>query len=819
MSWFQRPRRVALHALVSMGALLGAAGVQAQSLQVLLSPPKQQNTTVAGAVVETFGTGATTSIANTTGNWAIGAFTAPTGSYTVADQYGGAGGVDRYLRVQTGPITVNVTPGYQYVGFWWSAGDASNAITFYDNQGNQLIRFTTADVMALLNTGVAPATVPTVGGGTHLKAGYYGNPNPGFLGQNGAEPYAYINLLLNNTASTFGKIEIEGSNFELDNLAIAHPAGPVPGTWVPVKDYPIRLAANNDAYATTIGTAVSGNLGANDPPAVPGVPQSYVRLTNPSHGSATVNADGTFTYTPAAGFTGTDSFTYRRCRTDTAPALCDDATVTVTVIDAVNDTNTTNVNAPVGGNVSTNDMPNPLPAGATFAVVSPATAQGGTVTMDASGAYVYTPKTGFAGNDSFSYQLCIPDPNNAALKVCDTATVTIAVRPDAVNDSAATQANKPVTSSVGGNDVGVQPGATFSQSSAPAHGTLAFNADGSYTYTPAAGYTGTDGFTYQLCVPPQPNALLCDTATVTLNVVGAKDDHAATRMDQPVSGNVGSNDGTLPPGGTFHKKTDPAHGTVTFNPDGSYTYTPATGYTGTDSFTYELCTADTPPVCAPATVHINVVGAKDDSALTKVDTPVNGNVGSNDGTLPPGGTFHKKTDPAHGTVTFNPDGSYTYTPATGYSGPDSFTYELCTADTPPVCAPATVDLFVMKAEDDAATLIPGMPLNGSVGGNDKVPPGATFSGPTSGGEPAHGTVTMNPDGTYVYTPSPGYVGDDSFKYQVCAPNPNGGAPVCVEAVVRISSPRPVPTLSQWALLLLSGLMGLSLALRRSSGNA
>ena len=136
-----------------------------------------------------------------------------------------------------------------------------------------------------------------------------------------------------------------------------------------------------------------------------------------------------------------------------------------------------------------------------------------------------------------------------------------------------------------------------------------------------------------------------------------------------------------------------------------------------------------------------------------------------------------------------------------------------------MCATATVDLFVMKAEDDAATLIPGMPLNGSVGGNDKVPPGATFSGPTSGGEPAHGTVTMNPDGTYVYTPSPGYVGDDSFKYQVCAPNPNGGAPVCVEAVVRISSPRPVPTLSQWALLLLSSLMGLSLALRRSSGNA
>jgi VCBS repeat-containing protein len=50
--------------------------------------------------------------------------------------------------------------------------------------------------------------------------------------------------------------------------------------------------------------------------------------------------------------------------------------------------------------------------------------------------------------------------------------------------------------------------------SGPSHGTLTLNADGSFTYTPAAGFTGTDSFTYQA----SDGILTSNIATVTIAV-------------------------------------------------------------------------------------------------------------------------------------------------------------------------------------------------------------------------------------------------------------------------------------------------------------
>ena len=55
--------------------------------------------------------------------------------------------------------------------------------------------------------------------------------------------------------------------------------------------------------------------------------------TTGTSGTVTDNGDGTFGYTPAAGFSGTDTFTYTICDDDTPTATCDTATVTVTVTD------------------------------------------------------------------------------------------------------------------------------------------------------------------------------------------------------------------------------------------------------------------------------------------------------------------------------------------------------------------------------------------------------------------------------------------------------------------------------------------------------
>jgi VCBS repeat-containing protein len=88
--------------------------------------------------------------------------------------------------------------------------------------------------------------------------------------------------------------------------------------------------AGDDFFATMQDTALSvaapGVL-ANDSDA-DGNPLSASKLADPSHGTVTLNANGSFTYTPAAGFNGTDSFSYRA---SDGTAQSNTATVTITI--------------------------------------------------------------------------------------------------------------------------------------------------------------------------------------------------------------------------------------------------------------------------------------------------------------------------------------------------------------------------------------------------------------------------------------------------------------------------------------------------------
>ena len=94
---------------------------------------------------------------------------------------------------------------------------------------------------------------------------------------------------------------------------------------------------------------------------------------------------------------------------------------------------------------------------------------------------------------------------------------TITVGPRAVNDTGATPANTPLNASVAANDFTL-PGSSYSVTASPTNGALTLNtATGGYTYTPNAGYSGTDTFTYSVCLPA-PNAALCDSAVATITV-------------------------------------------------------------------------------------------------------------------------------------------------------------------------------------------------------------------------------------------------------------------------------------------------------------
>ncbi len=147
----------------------------------------------------------------------------------------------------------------------------------------------------------------------------------------------------------------------------------------------------------------------------------------------------------------------------------------------------------------------------------------------------------------------------------------------------------------------------------PTSGSVTLNSDGSFTYTPAAGYTGDDSFTYKA----NDGQLDSNTATVTITVTSgnnpptAKDDSYSTDKDTVLNvaapgvlGNDSDPDGNEL---TAIKKSDPTNGAVVLNSDGSFEYTPNAGYEGTDSFTYVandgLADSNT------ATVSITVVGS------------------------------------------------------------------------------------------------------------------------------------------------------------------------------------------------------------------
>ncbi|WP_042348100.1 Ig-like domain-containing protein, partial [Capnocytophaga canis] len=81
-----------------------------------------------------------------------------------------------------------------------------------------------------------------------------------------------------------------------------------------------------------------------------------------------------------------------------------------------------------------------------------------------------------------------------------------------------------------------------------------------------------------------------------------------TKVNTGVLISVLSNDFD-PEGDTFSvtTHTNPSHGTVVLNADGTFTYTPTTDFVGEDEFTYIICDGNVTSTCTTARVHVSVV--------------------------------------------------------------------------------------------------------------------------------------------------------------------------------------------------------------------
>jgi hypothetical protein len=163
-----------------------------------------------------------------------------------ADSFGGAGGTGNYFAVGaesgfTGPLVLDLDSDANYFGFWWSAGDPNNSISFFED-GVLYATFSTADLVGLLPN--SPSGIVTaINGSTYNTQNYYGNPNN--LAQDTNEAFAYVDVIANGL--TFNQISFSnanlGSGFESDNHSVAIGITDPPTGDVIVESVPLTDAA------------------------------------------------------------------------------------------------------------------------------------------------------------------------------------------------------------------------------------------------------------------------------------------------------------------------------------------------------------------------------------------------------------------------------------------------------------------------------------------------------------------------------------------------------------------------------------------------
>jgi Bacterial Ig domain len=388
----------------------------------------------------------------------------------------------------------------------------------------------------------------------------------------------------------------------------------------------------------------------------------------------TLNSDGSFTYTPTAGYAGADSFTY-----EANNGLADSNVATVTLNpdyppQAQDDTYTLPANstftAGAGGTFLTMDsQPGEYigqgqpyfytPANSTFTATAFANAVQVQVTQSGeswmldfqapnSGRLVpglYPAAVAWPSQTTGSPGLSVSGFGRGFSTITGQFTVTQAVydpsgniisfaasfvqyadgSSSALTGQVAFDCTNPLAGGVLANDTDPNAGTTLTATlvSNPAHGTVVFNPDGSFSYAPAPGFMGTDSFTYQA----NDGSFFSNVASVTLTVASPVANNDSYSTDQNTVLSVAAL-------GVLANDTDPhnlpltavlvahpAHGTLALGADGSFTYTPAANFLGTDSFTYQA--SDGQDLSAVATVTIEVMPPSS-ATLIKTDTTTEG---------------------------------------------------------------------------------------------------------------------------------------------------------------------------------------------------
>jgi len=489
--------------------------------------------------------------------------------------------------------------------------------------------------------------------------------------------------------------------------------------------------AVNDTVSTPRDIVVTFNPLANDYD-IDGTLNNPVIITSPHHGTATVNSNGTITYTPSSGYTGQDTLRYRVCDNG-KPVLSDSAFVFINVDPvnhppvAVNDTISTTRNTAVTFNPLTNDYDIDGTLSTPLIIHSPSH---GTAIINSNGNILYTPSINYAGTDTLYYRVC----DNGTPVLCDSAFVFIFINGDivnhppvAVNDTVSTKRNTTVTFNPRVNDYDVD--GTLNDPviiRSADHGTAIANSDGTITYTPALNYTGSDTMRYRVCDNGTPS--LCDSAYIFINIDAANRPPVANDTTYHITNNVqfagnlntlvSDPDNNIDPN-SFIVITTTQSGTVNLQANGYFTYTPSKLNTGTAYFVYRVCDLGYQVLCDTGIVYFiinnenKILRAVNDSFTVEENTEITFDVRTND--IDSGGTLANPiviVQPHSGSVLLNSNGTITYSPQTDFVGSDLFIYRIYDNGNSSLCDSALVKINVTRSPDNALKIPEGFSPNG-----------------------------------------------------------------------------------------------------------
>jgi hypothetical protein len=360
----------------------------------------------------------------------------------------------------------------------------------------------------------------------------------------------------------------------------------------PVNDAPVATARN---LTTTPDTAVAVTLAGTD---VEGSPLTYTVLTSPANGSLSGTAPN-LTFTPAAGFTGSASFTYR-----VNDGALDSSAATVAISvgtlnrapQAHGKSATTMKNKAVSVTLSGTDAD---ADSISYRIVNGPT--DGTLTGTPPNV-MYTPTAKWTGNDKFTYVV------NDGKTDSSVATVNLKVKstnqkPVAIAATAAVNQNTAANIIVAGSDPDGD-NLSFVVVKAPANGSVSGTGP-NFVYVPKSGFKGKDTFTFAA----SDGTAKSSPAVVTITVVNPNN-KAPAAVPQSLSGpakkvvavtlqGVDPDNDKL----TFRVVSKPSSGKLT-GKGANFKFKPAANFSGNVSFTYVA--NDGSVDSAPATVTIGI---------------------------------------------------------------------------------------------------------------------------------------------------------------------------------------------------------------------